>query len=97
MNILAPKKYKISIFGSSYTLVSDDSPELLQAAAKIVDAMMRDIAKGSQISDPKSIAILVALNIATKNITLEENSQENEFNHKELFHRIEKQISSLLN
>ena len=62
------KKYKISIYGSSYTIVSDEPQELINEAARLIDTHMRDTANQAQVHDPKSLAILAALNAAVKSI-----------------------------
>jgi cell division protein ZapA (FtsZ GTPase activity inhibitor) len=62
-------KYKVSIFGESYFLVSDESEEHIDAAARLVDSYMREIAEKSQIAESKRIAILVALQLASKALT----------------------------
>jgi len=69
MNTL--KKYKISIFGESYTVVSDESEEHLTSSAQRVDTLMRQIAEKSGISDSKRIAVLAALQCATQLKTCE--------------------------
>lgn len=55
------KKYRFTIFGEAYSLVSDEPEALLQEAAHQIDALMRDIAQKSQIGDPKKIAVLAAM------------------------------------
>ncbi|MBA3953973.1 cell division protein ZapA [Candidatus Dependentiae bacterium] len=62
-------KYKVSIFGESYFLVSDESQEHVNAAALLVDSCMREIAEKSQITESKRIAVLVALQLASKALT----------------------------
>jgi cell division protein ZapA (FtsZ GTPase activity inhibitor) len=59
------KKYKVSIFGESYLLVSDETEEHIMAAAQLVDSSMRHIAEKSQIAESKRIAVLVALQCAS--------------------------------
>lgn len=58
------KKYRFTIFGEAYSLVSDEPEELLQAAAHSIDTLMRGIAQQSQIGDPKKIAVLAAMQSA---------------------------------
>lgn len=62
------KKYKVTIFGESYFLVSDESEEHLVAAAQLVDGLMRQIAEKGQITDSKRVAVLVALQLASKTL-----------------------------
>ena len=60
------KKYKVTIFGDSYFLVSDELEEHLVAAAQLVDNLMRQIAEKSQTTETKRIAVLVALQLASQ-------------------------------
>ncbi len=62
------KKYKVTIFGESYFLVSDESEEHLVTAAQLVDGLMRQIAEKGQITDSKRVAVLVALQLASKTL-----------------------------
>lgn len=66
------KKVKVSIFGSSYTLISDENQEAIHDAAVLVDNMMKDTSKVLQSSDVKSLLTLVAINLASKLIFQEE-------------------------
>lgn len=80
------KKYKVSIFGESYFLVSDESEHHLTAAAQLVDSCMREIADKSQITESKRIAVLVALQLASKVLA-----------HKETLERYNAHSDKLLN
>jgi cell division protein ZapA (FtsZ GTPase activity inhibitor) len=68
----AIKKYKLSIFGEAYTLISDEPEEVLTSCAMEVDALMRDISQKSQSIDAKRIAVLAALQMATHAKCLED-------------------------
>jgi len=65
------KKYRARIFGDTYAIVSDEKETLILEAVKIVDGIMREIADASQAEDPKKIAVLTALKIATKALHVE--------------------------
>lgn len=65
------KKYRAHIFGDTYAIVSDEKEVLILEAVKIVDGVMRDIADASQVVDPKKIAVLAALKIATRALHVE--------------------------
>lgn len=67
-------KYKVSIFGESYFLVSDESQEHIDAVAFLVDSYMREIAEKNQIAQSKRIAVLVALQLASKALASQEKS-----------------------
>ncbi|MBN2054808.1 cell division protein ZapA [bacterium] len=55
---------QVTIFGKSYTLVSEGRPQVVQRLAAFVDEKMQEIS--SQIGDSGigNVAILAALNIA---------------------------------
>ncbi len=65
------KKYRAHIFGDSYAIVSDEKEALILESVKIVDSIMREIADTSQVVDPKKIAVLAALKIATRALHIE--------------------------
>lgn len=65
------KKYRAHIFGDTYAIVSDEKEVLILEAVKVVDSVMREIADASQITDPKKIAVLTALKIATRALNIE--------------------------
>ena len=65
------KKYRARIFGDTYSIVSDEKEMLILEAVKVVDGMMREIADASQVVDPKKIAVLTALKIATRSLHFE--------------------------
>ena len=58
------KKYKASIFGELYTLVSDETEDVLLDCARQVDALMRELAEKSGLADSKKIAVLAAMQFA---------------------------------
>lgn len=62
------KKYKVSIFGETYSIISDEPEEQVFAVAQQVDYCMKDICNRSSIQDAKKIAVLTALQFASKNI-----------------------------
>lgn len=63
------KRFKVSIFGDTYSLVSDESDDLLLKAAKIVDTSLKDIVANKHVEvDSKKIAVLVALQFAVENL-----------------------------
>jgi len=66
------KKYKITIGGESYFLVSDEPEDRVRAVAALVDAQMRSIAHQGHSDDPKRVAVLVALQCASKMLAAHE-------------------------
>lgn len=66
------KKYKITIGGESYFLVSDEPEERIRAVAQMVDNQMRTITYQGHSDDPKRVAVLVALQCASRMLALQE-------------------------
>ena len=58
------KKYTITVFGDSYTVISDESEEYVVSAALQVDQLMKEIASKASDMPSQKIAILAALKIA---------------------------------
>lgn len=69
------KKFKVSIFGDQYSLVSDQPQEHVMRVAATVDSLMNDIAQATKMSDGKKIAVLAALQVADRVATLELDAQ----------------------
>ncbi|MFC1668902.1 cell division protein ZapA [Spirochaetota bacterium] len=57
-------KVKVEIFGNSYNIQGDASPEYIQKLADYVDDKMEEVSKNVSQGNLAQIAILVALNIA---------------------------------
>ncbi len=60
------KKYKVTIAGESYFLVSDESEERIMRVARYVNDQMRSIAQSGLSDDPQRLAVLVALQSTSK-------------------------------
>lgn len=60
------KKFRATIFGESYVLISDQPDEHLSLVESLVDNKIKSIAKKSQSDDPKKLAVLAALQIASE-------------------------------
>ena len=69
------KKYTITVFGDSYTIISDESEECILNAAIQIDQLMKEIAAKAPDMQAQKIAILAALKVALamQAITLEHN------------------------
>ena len=70
------KSYKVCILDDQYALISDESEDRVQNLAKCVDKMMREIADKAQGASHKKIAVLAALQFASKLLALEEQMQQ---------------------
>ena len=62
----AAKSYKINIFGDQYSIASDESEEHIKQAAQLVDSLMKEIANASRLNDGRKIAVIAALELASK-------------------------------
>lgn len=90
----ALKKYKISVFGETYTVVSDESEEQVMNTAQYVDDLMRHTASKFDIYDSKRIAALVSLQLASRLKDLEEKCALHSQKEHELADRIDRELSS---
>ncbi len=61
---MAPGHIRVNIFGSEYTLMSDNNENFVKEIAKYVDEKMREIDKNQAINSSTRVAVLAALNIA---------------------------------
>jgi len=73
---MAPGQINVNIFGSDYTLVSDDDDTFLKNIAQYLDLKMREIDNAHNFKSTARLAILAALNIT------EELFQEREYRTK---------------
>ncbi len=60
------KKYKVTIAGESYFLVSDEPEERILEVARYVDKQISAIAQAGHSDDPQRLAVLVALQSTSK-------------------------------
>ncbi len=89
------KKYKVSIFGESYTLVSDEREEHVLLSAQQIDCLMRDLAEKTGLADTKRIAVLAALQVACEFKNTYALLEESERRGLELIARLDQELSSL--
>ncbi|HAU30396.1 MAG: hypothetical protein UV79_C0009G0005 [candidate division TM6 bacterium GW2011_GWF2_43_17] len=55
---------RVTVFGESFTLLSDEQIELVEKAAQRVDELMNQFAHGVRIPDAKRLAMLAAIQLA---------------------------------
>lgn len=89
------KKTKVSIFGETYVLLSDESDEHINAVVQEVDDLMRLIAAKSEISDSKKIAVLTAVQFASQLKALQEQVASYSTKERELVDHIDRELLSL--
>ncbi len=61
---MAPGQIRVNIFGTEYTLISDDDADYVQEIGRYLDEKMREIDKNQSIKSTSKVAVLAALNIA---------------------------------
>ena len=88
--------YKLLIYGDHYSIVSDESQSQLAHAASMVDTLMNEISTKVPHIDAKRVAVLTALQLASKIIALESQIEHTSLRHKELVDRIEHECIALL-
>jgi cell division protein ZapA (FtsZ GTPase activity inhibitor) len=88
--------YKLLIFDDQYSVVSDESHTQLNKAALMVDSLMREISSKVAHVDEKRIAVLVALQMASKVLALELQIEHTSEYHQTLVDRIEHECIALL-
>ena len=65
-------KVKVNIFGNTYSIQGDASPEYILKLAEYVNNKMEDVKKSISNSNQVQISILAALNIADEYFQLKE-------------------------
>jgi cell division protein ZapA (FtsZ GTPase activity inhibitor) len=65
------QKIKVTIYGDTYTLVTDEPEEFVRATATTVDSLMVDMAQRMGNVESRKIAVLAALQLASKQLTFE--------------------------
>jgi len=83
------RKYSIEVLGEVYQLVSDESEDHLASVGSYVDGVMREIARKSATDDTGKIAVLAALQMASKLICLERDHARKARESEELMARID--------
>jgi cell division protein ZapA (FtsZ GTPase activity inhibitor) len=94
MNTTA-KKYKVTIFDESYTLVSDESEKHIVDSALQVDKLMSDIARQAGVTDVKKLAVLVALQFSSELKHLKENLEMHNLEKDRLATLVDQGLSDL--
>lgn len=89
------QKFKVTIFGESYTIVSDEPEEKVVRAAQLVDHLMRTIASQTVLADQKKIAVLAALQGIEEVLRLESQLEGYRKSHNLLIDRIDQELSGL--
>lgn len=70
------QKHIVSVFGENYVLTSDESVEHINKTITMVDGLMVQIAQKGQIVQPHRIAVLAAIQLASKNVHFDEHCDQ---------------------
>jgi cell division protein ZapA (FtsZ GTPase activity inhibitor) len=88
------KNYKVSIFNEHYALVSDEPEAHILQSAQLVDTLMQEIAQKSKITDEKRVAVLAALQLASKVLQAESALSQEQHKQEELARHIDHALNS---
>lgn len=88
-------RYKVTIAGESYFLVSDESEEHIRSVARYVDEQIRSVAQAGHIDDIKRVAVLVALQCASKMMVNERSASDVAKTSEQLVELVSKQLEQL--
>ena len=88
------KKYKMTIAGESYFLVSDEPEERINRVAQYVDDNMRRIAQMGHADDPQRLAILVALQSTSKMMEYLELTKTFSQRHEKMIDQLNQEVIS---
>ena len=70
------KQYQINISGNRFSISSAHGEEHVREVEKLLDSQIKEISKQTESYGPSSIALLVALNLADKLLTLQKKVSE---------------------
>ena len=88
------KRYKVTILGEIYSLISDEAEELVLQAAQIVDERMANIADKLQLHDEKKVSVLAALQLASELLRLEAEHEKQSLKNQALADLIEQVVAT---
>ncbi|HRN77861.1 MAG TPA: cell division protein ZapA [Candidatus Dependentiae bacterium] len=86
------KRYTVQIMDGEYTLVSDEAEQHIRQSAAKVDDIMRSLSELLQNVEPKKIAVLTALRIASELINTQESVKAIERKEAALIDRIDQEL-----
>ena len=89
------KSYRVQIFGDEYTVISDEPENQVIQAATLIDSLMHEIIQNAQLTDPKKIAVLAALRVASKLLDCEQSLATDNNKKVALVEYIEQELLAL--
>jgi cell division protein ZapA (FtsZ GTPase activity inhibitor) len=87
------KRYKVTILGERYSLISDEAEELVLKAARFVDERIAMLTNKVAAVDEKKAVVLVALQYASEMLRLEAEREQQLVRHKVLADLIDKAVT----
>lgn len=88
--IMSKRKVQIVINNVPYSFVTDESDEHLNTAARSVDELLRSILQAG-VPEVSNAAVLVALQLASRALKLEERQQRQDEENRRLVEKIERE------
>ena len=83
------QSYKVLIFNTEYSLISDETKEHVQQAAHKVDLLMKTMANQMNAANQAKIAVFVALQLASELLHATQHNVQLTENQKTLLDKIE--------
>ena len=65
------RKYQINISGNRFSISSPHGEEHVREVEKLLDSQIKEVSEQTESYGPSSVALLVALNLADKLLTLQ--------------------------
>ncbi len=88
--------YRVQIFGDEYTVISDEPESQVIQAATLIDSLMHEIIQNAQqLADPKKIAVLAALRVASRLLDCEQSLETDNDKKVALVEYIEQELLAL--
>lgn len=89
------KSLKLRIFDKEYTIVSDESEERVTETAHLVDSLMREIVEHAKKLPEERVAVLAALRLASKLLTVESLKEQERAKAKSLNLLLDRELALL--
>ena len=86
------RQYQINISGNRFSISSPHGEEHVREVEKFLDSQIKEVSEQTEAYSPSSIALLVALNLADKLLTLQKRASKYdgiEDNLESLYYRLD--------
>lgn len=88
------KRYNVTICGERYTLISSDHEQHIQESVRLVDDAMQEIAAKSGSINQHTVAVLVALRMASNLLKVTDGQAEKVMRHQKLIGLLDEAIAA---